>query len=109
MRDHFTEPDDTPGPAPAPAQHAGRPAGAVAENLRDHPGPGRRVSPPGRTTGVELWEFADRSAYAYHCFRTDLVAADAELDRIHEWVMSGRSLPGPWREHCLPRGNDQDG
>lgn len=108
MCEHFTEPSDRPDPMPVPEQYPGHLSTVVSENLRNRPEPGQWASPPDQATKVELWEFADQTAYAYHRRRLALGTADAKFDELHEWVMSGRPLPALWRERHVPRETGED-
>ncbi len=106
--EHFTEPDDRPDPVSAPEQYADHLFDVVSGNLRDRPERVGWSSPPDRATEAELWDFVEQAAHAYRCLRLDLVAADAKFDELHEWIVSGRPLPAPWRKRYVPRGTAGD-
>lgn len=109
MCDHVTDPGDRPDPVSAPEQYADHLFDVVSGNLRDRPEPAGWSSPPAWATKAELWEFVEQAAHAYRCLRLDLVAADAKFDELHEWIMSGRPLPAPWRKRYVPRGDGEEG
>lgn len=95
--------DERPDPVSAPEAHADWLFDVVSGNLRDRPEPGAWTSPPSRATKAELRDLVDQAAHAYRRLRLDLVAADASFDELHEWIMCGKPLPGPWRKRYVPR------
>ncbi|MEU3233177.1 hypothetical protein [Nocardiopsis alba] len=50
----------------------------------------------------------DEARAAFLDLRRDLWDADAKFDALHLWIMAGRPLPSPWRNHFTPRHNDAE-
>lgn len=103
MCNDCTAPDDKPDPASNPEEYADWLFDSVSSTLRDRPGVGSWARPSSRATKDQLRDCLDQGAHAYRRLLLDLVSSDSRFDELHEWIMSGRSLPDPWRKHYVPR------
>lgn len=81
----------------------------VSGTLRDRPEPGAWASPSSRATKDDLVRMLDEARAAFLDLRRDLLDADAKFDALHLWIMAGRPLPSPWRNHFVSRFDDAEG
>lgn len=105
MRD---DEDTMPDPERDPEAFADFLFDVVSGTLRDRPEAGEWATPPSRATKDDLVRMLAHARTAFLDLRRDLLDADAKFDALHLWIMAGRPLPSPWRNHYIPRINDTE-